>query len=159
MWHHKHLNTNEHSNKFNFVSEVDNTEDKGDTCTEREITVNCMQMPLNTSEISDKNDFITEIQIYRDNATYAKVEKNYNNECSSKIHLNTTGISDKANFATGTDNTEKISKTALNPEFTLQITKEKWPQRVNLKNKQSFYYNVSKWYMPEQGLRVWTWRL
>ncbi|CAC5409108.1 unnamed protein product [Mytilus coruscus] len=108
--HHKHLNTNERSNKFDFVSEVDNTEDKGDTCTEREMTVNCMQMPVNKSEISDKNDFVTEIQISRDNATYAKVVTNYNNECSSKIHFNTTGIPDKANFATGTDNTEKISE-------------------------------------------------
>ncbi|CAC5409105.1 unnamed protein product [Mytilus coruscus] len=103
----KHLNTTERSDKCNLVTEVDYTDDKGDNCTERETTVYSMQMPLNTSEISNKTDVVIEIQ---DNTTYAKVVQNSNNECSSKIHLNTTGIPDKSNFVTGTNNNEEISE-------------------------------------------------
>ncbi|CAC5420830.1 unnamed protein product [Mytilus coruscus] len=94
----KHLNATESSDKCNLVIEVDNTGDKGDNYSDKE---------TNTSEISDKTDVVIEIQ---DNTTYAKVVKNSNNECSSKIHLNTTGISDKLNFVTCTNKNEEISE-------------------------------------------------
>ncbi|XP_063427570.1 asparagine-rich protein-like [Mytilus trossulus] len=97
----KDLNTTEYSDKFNSVTEGVYTEDNVDNCTERETTAYSMQMPLNLSYISDKTDFVTDIQISSDNTTYAKEVKNSANECSSKLHLNTsTGIPDNLNFVT-----------------------------------------------------------
>lgn len=85
----KKLNTFERSERFELVTEIDNTAD-----TERVTTACPMLTPPNRYEVANK--------------TYAKVVKNYNNECSSKIHPNTTGILDKLNFVTGTNINEEI---------------------------------------------------
>ncbi|XP_071164575.1 uncharacterized protein [Mytilus edulis] len=111
----KDLNATEHSDKFNSLTEVDDTEDiYTDSYTERETTAYSMQMPLNSSNISEKTDFVTvtDIQIASNNTTYATVVKNSANECSSKLHLNTsTGIPDKSNCVK--NNNEEINENLI----------------------------------------------
>ncbi|CAG2203893.1 unnamed protein product [Mytilus edulis] len=96
----KHSKTNEDSDKCNLVTEVDNSEDKEDNYSKEKRT---------HQKFQTKTDVVNEI---KDNTTYVKVVKKSKNECLSKVHLNTIGISEKSYFLTGTNKNEEISESS-----------------------------------------------
>ncbi|VDI25373.1 Hypothetical predicted protein, partial [Mytilus galloprovincialis] len=99
-----HNNASSPENPLN-TAEPSDTDYIDDNCTE--MIGYPMKMPPNTSEISNKTDFVIE---NKDNTTYAKVVTTFKNGCSSKIPLNTSGIPDKSNFLTSTNNNDEISE-------------------------------------------------